>query len=251
MSEHPEWLLAIETSHDRGSIAIGRLEATDATEPLTVLEFSEGLVHGRELLPKIDEGLGRCGIARNDLAALAVSGGPGSYTGVRVGVSAAKAIAWALSIPAIKISSLEAIASAAVADGGAARVVTIVDARRGSAYYAEFEVAGQELTRVVDDAIRSVATLFDGLDRNTRLAGTGCRQFPGADAFEKSDPASDHPSAAIIFDLARRRLAQTNWIETRAASDLPPGAGDPHALNPTYLRPSEAEEKRARSKEQP
>lgn len=251
MTERPQWLLAIETSHDRGSIAIGRLDATDGSEPPTVLEFSAGLVHGRELLPKIDEGLRRRGIARGDLAALAVSGGPGSYTGVRVGVSAAKAIAWALSIPGIKISSLEAIASAAVTDGGASRVVTIVDARRGSAYYAEFEVDGRALTRVVDDAIRPVATLFDGLDPNTRLAGSGCRLFPGAEPFEKSDPATDHPSAAVIFELAQRRLAQTNWNETRAAGDLPPGANDPHTLNPTYLRPSEAEEKRTRSKERP
>lgn len=256
--------IAIETSHGQGSVACGDL-SSDA--PPKVVQFPPGLVHGRELIPAVDRCLCEAGFERSQIAIVAVSAGPGSYTGVRIGVAAAKALAWALSIstqrlatpaektipqsiiPVLKISSLEAIAYAAYSAGSDSMspnattdLVTVVDARRGSTYFARFRVRDSSLERIDDDGIRSVASAFDSLEPNTILTGSGARTLPGAEAFPHAVEAADSPAAVNCYSIARRLAAR--WILSRDPQDLPSGSYDPHALVPVYLRPSEAEEKR-------
>src|SRR6266511_1772193 len=99
-------LLAIETSSSRGSIAL--LEGRELIEEAP---FPEGLVHGREITVHLEEVMTRRGIAPGKLEAIAVGVGPGSYTGIRVGVTAAKTLAFALRIPVIPESSLRVTAA--------------------------------------------------------------------------------------------------------------------------------------------
>src|SRR5882672_7052827 len=99
-------LLAIETSSARGSLALFRED-----EPIGSAPFPEGLVHGREITVHLAEMMDRLRLAPRDLGALAVGVGPGSYTGIRVGVTAAKTLAFALKVPVIAVSSLQAIAA--------------------------------------------------------------------------------------------------------------------------------------------
>ena len=90
------YILMIETSQRNGSVALGTYDGNLRDEEL----FSPGLVHGKELLPRIDTLVTR-NDAKSQLAVVAVSSGPGSFTGIRIGVSAAKAIAWSLKIPVL------------------------------------------------------------------------------------------------------------------------------------------------------
>jgi tRNA threonylcarbamoyl adenosine modification protein YeaZ len=105
-------LLAIETSSPRGSIAL-----LDGAVPLYEASFPEGLLHGREVTARMDEVLRRTGLRPRDLGAVAVSRGPGSFTGLRVGVTAAKTLGFALRIPVVATSSLRVLGAAAQPEG--------------------------------------------------------------------------------------------------------------------------------------
>ncbi len=231
-------LLAIETSHRQGSVALGPIDGGECR----VILFPPGLVHARELHPAIDRGVKEAGLDRTSIARIAVSHGPGSYTGIRVGVAAAKSLAWALGCGTTPvgvggISSLAAIAqtvigSNAIDDGQEFAVV--VDARRGTCYAARFRRDARRVVRIDADHLAEVSSYFASLDPNTVLVGSGSRTLPGAEAFTLLDESLDSPDASSIFHLA---------IELGSANDL----SDPHALMPVYFRPSEAEERRQQS----
>ena len=102
-------ILGIETSQARGSVAWAA-PGSDGTVSITELLFPVGLVHGREILPTIDALSERVPFDREEIGVVAVSVGPGSFTGARIGVAAAKALAWGLCARLLAVSSLEVIA---------------------------------------------------------------------------------------------------------------------------------------------
>ncbi|WP_136603728.1 tRNA (adenosine(37)-N6)-threonylcarbamoyltransferase complex dimerization subunit type 1 TsaB [Paenibacillus dokdonensis] len=116
--------------------------------------------HSVHLLPLVQKGLAEAGVASSDLNGIAVGIGPGSYTGTRIAVTAAKTLAWTWNIPVAGISSLHALAwsgllSAAERGTGKNWVVPLVDARRGQAYTALFQANGDHMpVRHHEDAIR-------------------------------------------------------------------------------------------------
>ncbi|MGE3165230.1 MAG: tRNA (adenosine(37)-N6)-threonylcarbamoyltransferase complex dimerization subunit type 1 TsaB [Planctomycetota bacterium] len=228
-------ILAIETSHVQGEVALGEGEFP------TVSALSPGLVHGRELQPKIAQVCEAAGTPPAALDLVAVSAGPGSYTGLRIGVATAKAIAWALGKPALAISTLEAIAQNVTEPGP---FVVILDARRGACYCAEFQAREDADGRVHierQSADRAVpfAELADRLAAATRLLGEGAVGLPGASAREILPAEWNLPRAAEVYRLARRR-----WRAVRDGQEpAPPEFGQPHLLVPFYLRPSQAEER--------
>src|SRR5262245_281539 len=121
-------VLAIETSSAQGSLAL--LEGPALLEETV---FPEGLVHGRELTVHLESLMARLGLAPRSIQAIAVGVGPGSYTGIRVGVTAAKTLALALRVPLLARSSLEVIASAALgsrAGPGPPPVVPVIDGKQ-------------------------------------------------------------------------------------------------------------------------
>jgi len=143
--------LAIETSDPRGSLAL-----FDDDGPIDVIEFRDSMAHARETAAALRSLLARRGLAIGALRGIAVSVGPGSYTGCRVGVTTAKSLAFALGLAVLPVSSLEVLAAgtratetaraAAVGVAGTAprpgeRLVPLIDARRGYWYSANFELA--------------------------------------------------------------------------------------------------------------
>jgi len=125
-------LLAFESSGTLGGVALLADGQSVATKNL-----DEGLTHGRLLLPAAEACLREAGIRATDLAAVAVSAGPGSYTGTRVGVMAAKALAYGLGIPVIGVSSLEALAWTAAKEGV---VLAVQNARRDEVYAGAYRI---------------------------------------------------------------------------------------------------------------
>ncbi len=227
-------ILAIETSQARGSVAWSAGQSTLSIEAL----FPVGLVHGREILPKIEELREKAGFERSEIAVVAVSSGPGSFTGARIGVAAGKALAYALGCRLLSISSLETIARNALDMATEPQDVAVVlDARRELLYGARFRRVGNTLERVTADSAVNVADFFAELSPTTLLLGDGARTLPGADAFELLPEPLDMPRASTVITLAREH------ISALAAGTAPPSEWtDPHTLIPLYLRRTSAEE---------
>jgi len=187
-----------------------------------------GLTHSRTLTAMIRETLARAETDPNDLDRLAVCVGPGSYTGLRIGVSAVKGMAAANGTPCVGVSTLEALAyNVACRDG---IVCAALDARVGQVYAALFSVENGAVTRLTDDDALSFAALGAILPEGALVVGDGaalvCGRFP-----EKrlicAPPALRYQRAASAALLA----------ETREA-------GPAAALKPDYHRKSQAERER-------
>lgn len=136
------YILNIETATKNCSAAI----AKDG-QPLVCKEIAEeGYSHAEKLHVFIEEALRELQLGYSDLSAVAVSQGPGSYTGLRIGVSAAKGLCFALDIPLIAVDTLQVLASKAkVSDG---LVVPLIDARRMEVYSAVFSAEGAKIREV-------------------------------------------------------------------------------------------------------
>jgi tRNA threonylcarbamoyladenosine biosynthesis protein TsaB len=126
------FILNIETATKNCSVSIAKDGQTIVCNELA----DEGYSHAEKLHVFIEEVIAKAGISAQDLNAVAVSQGPGSYTGLRIGVSAAKGLCYALNIPLIAVDTLQALASqAGVTDG---KIIPMLDARRMEVYSAIF-----------------------------------------------------------------------------------------------------------------
>ena len=240
-------LLSIETSGARGSLAIFRDGAPIAEAP-----FPEGLVHGREITVHLAAMMERLRLAPASLEGVAVGVGPGSYTGIRVGVTAAKTLAFALRIPVIPVSSLQAIAAGSAGQNGRPlQVVTAVDGKQRHVYLARFRV-GQGPSPVVPEVEERVLafpapgeapprTLIESLAQVL----APCSQVLGDAADLVIETAAVPGVVRGPRDLDWPRASVVASLAVRASSADPPQF-DPeavHRLTPVYLRTSVAERK--------
>ena len=126
------FILNIETATKNCSVAIAKNGETILCKEIA----EEGYSHAEKLHVFIEELLKEAGVSFQELAAVAVSQGPGSYTGLRIGVSAAKGLCFALNIPLIAVDTLQTLASKAkIAEG---KIIPMLDARRMEVYSAVF-----------------------------------------------------------------------------------------------------------------
>lgn len=200
-------ILSIETGTDICSVAL----ANDG-ELMALRESDEGRDHAKKVAVFVDELLKETGVQPNDLDAIAVGKGPGSYTGLRIGVSFAKGMCYALSIPLIAVGSLEALTEVAREDYDAgildiedddwakARLCPMVDARRMEVYTQVFDNGGRALSEVVAEVVEE--TSFKQWREEGRLV------IFGNGAVKCSEPLGDallvsvSPSARGIVRLA-------------------------------------------------
>ena len=129
-------ILGLESSAKAASAALCR-----DGELLGQYTQCSGLTHSRTLLPMVEDLLKNTETKLADVDAVAVARGPGSFTGIRIGVSTAKGLAWGAQKPAIGVSTLEAMAYHGIAAGEGALVCTAMDARRSQIYNALFELS--------------------------------------------------------------------------------------------------------------
>lgn len=130
-------LLHIETATDICSVAL-----TEGEKVLAVCESNDGNSHSKNLLPYIDNAMKEAGRKLEELNGVVVSIGPGSYTGLRIGVSTAKGIAYSLQIPVIAVSTLESIASGCGSQfkaNSAPQIIPMIDARRMEVFAARYD----------------------------------------------------------------------------------------------------------------
>jgi tRNA threonylcarbamoyladenosine biosynthesis protein TsaB len=175
-------ILNLETTTKNCSVAV----SVDG-ELLELKEINEGsYAHAEFLNPFIDEILQTAGLKFSDISAVAISKGPGSYTGLRIGVSAAKGLCFALDIPLIAIETLEILAKSIPILQGF--IVPILDARRMEVYRAVYD-SKYKIISPTDAIVISTDTLDALLEK-------GEVHFVG-DAVEKCKPLIQHPNAVF------------------------------------------------------
>ena len=196
-----------------------------------------GLTHSVTLMPLVDSMLKNAGLTAKDMALIAVAAGPGSFTGLRIGVSAAKGLAWALELPCCGVSTLEAMAENARAFEGT--VICAMDARRQQIYNAVFDCHNGALERRCEDRAVALELLAGELknDKNRKIVvGDGAKLCYNY-LLEQGIPCSMAPAdelyqKAVGVGLAAERMAAEGRTVTA------------QELCPVYLRLSQAERER-------
>ncbi|WP_435017188.1 tRNA (adenosine(37)-N6)-threonylcarbamoyltransferase complex dimerization subunit type 1 TsaB [Tundrisphaera sp. TA3] len=219
-------ILAIDTSTLRAAIA---LSGADDRSPITHGATEPDRRHGRNLVPAIKALLDGQGLRPGQLDLIAVGVGPGSYTGLRIGLTAAKTLAFAGGCKLIGLDSLEVIAAGAPA--GAARVAVVADAQRGDVYAAEFARGPGGMVRLAPTRIERGDAWAAGLDPGTLVLGPGLDRLslPWPEGVQTGTSEEGHPSPASLIALAR----------DATRSDR---RDDPWTLEPAYFRRSAAED---------
>ncbi len=136
------YILNIETATKNCSVSLSKDGITLVCKEIAELGYS----HAEKLHLFIEEVINEAGISNSDLNAIAVSQGPGSYTGLRIGVSAAKGLSYALQIPLIAVDTLESLAQQVVAKDGL--IIPMIDARRMEVYSAVFNHQKEKIREV-------------------------------------------------------------------------------------------------------
>ena len=149
-------VLALDSSAKACSVAI-----TDDNRILGSFFINTALTHSQTLVPMIDSVLKSTNTALEDIDRIAVSAGPGSFTGVRIGVSAVKGIAMPLNKPCVSISTLESMPYNVIDCD--CIVCAVMDARCNQVYNALFDVTNREVTRLCDDRALSIPDLAEEL----------------------------------------------------------------------------------------
>lgn len=213
------------------STATAASAAVYADGKILSLNFSNtGLTHSQTLLPMIDEALKSANVNINDIDVIAVSNGPGSFTGVRIGVSAVKGIAQPLGKKCIPVSTLEVIAKPLENTGCYA--VAVMDARCNQVYTAQFDCNGG-FKRVTDDAAITIDELAESLKGITQpivLIGDGT--MVTYNKLKDVLPVSVAPLSIRFQSAANVALLANENLEKVI---------DANELLPNYLRLSQAE----------
>ena len=219
--------LAIETSGRIGSVAL--LDDSGMTEEL---QFPHGLKHAAEIIPMIDRLCRERGWKPRDIEQIYVSAGPGSFTGLRIGITLAKTLAFGTGAMVVAVPSVSVLAENAPAE--AQHAIIVLDAKREQIFTARFErIEGRWQERDAA-AVDSLAAVLKRSPRPIHLIGEGIpyhQQFIPSDAgIVVTPPELWRARAMVVGELGRAMALQRRFV-------------DPFELTPIYIRPPEAQEK--------
>lgn len=224
-------LLAVDTATTTCRVAL-----IDGASVLADVDRSAGGSHARHLMGMIAGVLGDAGMAPGDLDGFGVCRGPGSFTGLRIGIGAVKGLAYATGKPVAGVSRLEALAAQSRIEG---RVCALMDARRGEAYRCLYRVEDGWPQPLGPERVSPIASALNGIRGPCRIVSSG---IPGlCDAVDKLPVGvrfargSEEPlRASTVARLAVRRIQQE-------------GGDDPFRFVPAYIRLSDAERNRRKT----
>lgn len=221
-------ILGIETATVQAGCAIGGHEGV-----LASAHSAKGKRHAENLTPAIEFICEQAQIELSEIGLVAVDVGPGLFTGLRVGVATAKAIAFALRVPMIGVSSLDLLAFPV--RFSPRLIVAAIDARRSELYYAFYRQVPGGVQRISEHAVGSADDLASELlaiGEEVLLVGDGAHRyreaFDGLAKVEIVDPGNSYPSAASLVQLAHARALREDFTQI-------------DAIEPIYLRRPDAE----------
>ena len=222
-------ILSLDSTAIVSTVAI-----TENEKLLAEFSINNGNTHSETLLPMIEASLKVLKLTVDDIDLFACSAGPGSFTGVRIGVAAAKGFAWGNEIPIFGVSTLEAMAlGLGIYDG---YVCPVMDARRAQVYNALFYVNQGVLTRITPDRAIALADLeaeLKALDKSVFLVGDG--SILTYNTLHDAVPA-------LVLPPQHKQHQRAVGVALAALRQETPDA--PEALAPNYLRLSQAERER-------
>lgn len=246
------YILALETTGPVGSAAL-----IDDNGKITEAVSPEAMNHLKDLMPMAERLLHQRGICPDDLTAVAASVGPGSFTGIRIGVTSARAICQALDIPAISVSTLD---SFKLKNDGRTVIAPIINARRGQVYGAVF---GEDGGDILKSGPYMLTDVFDAIrgELDQRSAETACGipvagkivfYGDGIDAYGKeladftSELTASYCSWQVELAGEEERYQRASMTARRAFEKYRDGhALTVEELTPVYMRATEAEQKLA------
>ena len=225
-------ILAFETTAKAGSVAL-----LEDNRLLAESYQNTGLTHSQTLMVMAEDMLKAAGKSMADVTAVAVAEGPGSFTGVRIGVAAAKGLAWGGELPCYGVSTLESMALTLGAYQG--YICPVMDARRSQVYNALFYVNSGVMERVSEDraiALSDLAEELKALKEPIFLVGDGSNLTYST--LKDSIPA-------LVLPPEHRMHQRASGVALAAAKKIAAGdPGDAAAMVPNYLRLSQAERER-------
>lgn len=225
-------ILAIETATSCGSVSLSSGEQ-NSFRLLAECIAQPNITHSRRLMGSVQWVMEAAGIGWKDLDGIGVSIGPGSFTGLRIGLAAAKAMAMATGKPLIGVSTLQALALACTARNENRLIGVLLDARKKEVYAGFFKHdAKKGMVQEGSPVVIPPAELLHQLQEPVTLIGPGVAAyldiFAGYDHIDIFPDYLAAPRAAFVGMLAAQDLAQAN-------------VADPATLAPLYVRASEAE----------
>lgn len=231
-------ILAFETSAKAASVALLQEDTL-----LGEAYQNTGLTHSQTILVMAEDLLKQCGRTVSDLTAVAVAEGPGSFTGVRIGMAAAKGLAWGGELPCLGVSTLHSMALGLGAWEGI--VCPVMDARRNQVYNALFLAESGKLSRLREDRAISLEALGEelkNLQKPVFLVGDGSKLcyntlLEEVPALVLPPEHRLHQRAGGVALAARRKLLSGDY-------------GSAASLTPNYLRLSQAERERLAREQQ-
>lgn len=221
-------ILGLESSAKAASVAL----SVDGKLIAQYWQHS-GLTHSKTLLKMTEDMLSNLGLQAGDLDVVSVASGPGSFTGVRIGVAAAKGLAWAAGKLVCGVSTLEAMAWQLSWANGV--ICPVMDARRGQIYNAKFEIYNGEMTRLCPDRAVSLDELLQEIKNSKKthfFVGDGAEVCYNTALGKKLN----------VCLAPEPFLLQSAWGVVKAAEYCKPE--QPDDLIPNYLRLSQAERER-------
>ena len=225
-------ILAFETTAKAGSVAL-----LEDNKLLAESYQNTGLTHSQTLMVMAEDMLKAAGKTMADVTTVAVAAGPGSFTGVRIGVAAAKGLAWGAELPCYGVSTLESMALTLGVYQG--YVCACMDARRNQVYNALFYVNCGVMERVCEDraiALADLKTDLEHLDGPIFLVGDGSNL-----TWNTLKDAIDE----LVLPPEHRMHQRASGVALAAAKKVAAGeSGDAAAMAPNYLRLSQAERER-------
>jgi tRNA threonylcarbamoyladenosine biosynthesis protein TsaB len=221
-------ILGIESATEQVGCAVGGHEGV-----LALFESSRGRRHAETLAPAVEFVCRQARVELAELGVIAVDIGPGLFTGMRVGLASAKAMAQALRIPMIGIASLDLLAFPVRFTSRL--IVAVIDARRGEVFSAFYRHVPGGVQRVSDYQVGRPEDLVNELQARKQeclLVGDGALRyqqlFAEVRGVELAEQSLAHPSAGPLVLLAHARALREDWV-------------NPWELEPLYLRKPDAE----------
>ena len=224
-------ILGIDTSAKTSSVGI-----CEDNQIIDELFLDKGLTHSETILPMIDEILTRNGLSLDDIDALSVNNGPGSFTGIRIGVAVVKGLAFDKDIPCYEVSTLDSIAYNCKDKNGL--VVATMDARRNQVYNANYQIIDGKAEKIKDDRTILIKDLYleiSEYDGDVFVIGDG--QDKVKEFFEANNMLKDNFKFPDYYDNLQKgintALIAYDCLENKKSGE---------ELLPSYLKLSQAEQ---------
>jgi tRNA threonylcarbamoyladenosine biosynthesis protein TsaB len=219
-------ILGIDTSTSWESVAV-----CDDMRMLSEFNCKIPSSHSSHLMKNIDGLLASLEVAIHDIELIVVSIGPGSFTGLRIGIATAKTLSYSLDCPLIGVSSLEALATfASMTAKDNSHIVSLIDAKRNEVYIGRFHFQHGDTIQQADIGISSVQSLLSSLDGNTIICGTGAISYYSELV---QSGVNYHLLTAEIFSFPHAYILANIGLKNYNVK----GSDDHRTLCPIYIRP--------------